>query len=364
MPLEGLALSDDYNPACLELMAEEMPLRPDDLTDDGALHWANYLLGVSDAPSLAPGASIYVTTGAAFRARAASGCDPTPNHLAGTAVDGQGNPVHAEDEAVIHIESGGQTATLTTTPEATTPVPTPSATPTRSTPSPTPDGPTPDPGAHSLYLSLTLKGHGQPAPSATLTPGATVTGTPIPAATLTGTSILTATPTGSPTPILDADFDDGALTGWVHSNGTWTNPGDHLRGEYALGNASNLVAASGGDITYEGTLNLLTGNAVGLVFRATPDGSGFYDVFLDAVAGVFKISSRPPYTVLASHSMTVQRNHAYRVKVVARGSTIEAYLDGVKLLTATDSTYTSGRLGVILFQATATYDDLIAWDAP
>jgi hypothetical protein len=49
---------------------------------------------------------------------------------------------------------------------------------------------------------------------------------------------------------------------------------------------------------------------------------------------------------------------------VANGSTIEAYLDGVKRLTVTDTTYSSGRLGAVLFQATATYDDLEAWEMP
>lgn len=108
----------------------------------------------------------------------------------------------------------------------------------------------------------------------------------------------------------------------------------------------------------------MSGNAVGLTFRSSADGTSSYDVILDAVDGLFKISKRPPYQVLASYSMAVQRNHPYRVKVVADGNIIEAYLDGVKRLTVTDSTYSSGQLGVMLFQATATYDDLYAWQLP
>jgi levanbiose-producing levanase len=111
-------------------------------------------------------------------------------------------------------------------------------------------------------------------------------------------------------------------------------------------------------------VNLLSGNAVGLVFRSSADGISSYDVILDAVDNAFKISKRQPYQVLASYPMTVQRNHPYEVKVVASGSTIEAYLDGVKRLTVTDSTYSSGYLGVILFIATATYDDLEAREMP
>ena len=164
--------------------------------------------------------------------------------------------------------------------------------------------------------------------------------------------------------IFDDDFDDGTLTGWTSNLGTWTNPGNHMRGEYAAGNAWNIRSSTGGDFVYQGTVNLLSGNAVGLAFRSSADGTSSYDVILDAVDGVFKISKRPPYTVLDSYSMAVQRNHPYQVKVTANGDTIEAYLDGVKRLTVTDTTYTTGHLGVMLFRATATYDDLQAWQLP
>jgi hypothetical protein len=50
--------------------------------------------------------------------------------------------------------------------------------------------------------------------------------------------------------------------------------------------------------------------------------------------------------------------------VVADGSTIDAYLDGVKRLSVTDGAYACGQLGVMLFQAMATYGDLCAWEMP
>jgi hypothetical protein len=62
--------------------------------------------------------------------------------------------------------------------------------------------------------------------------------------------------------------------------------------------------------------------------------------------------------------MEVTRNQPYRIKVVARAHALEAYLDGVKRLEASDTAYPTGHLGVILFQATATYDDLRAWELP
>ena len=168
----------------------------------------------------------------------------------------------------------------------------------------------------------------------------------------------------SMTSIFSDDFDGGGLSGWTSNNGVWTNPGTHLRGEDSLRNAWNIRSSTGSDVVYEGTVTLLNGNAVGLVLRSSATGENSYDTILDAQDGAFKISKRAPYQVLASHPMTVQRNQPYRIKVVDNGSTIEAYLDGVKRLTVVDNTYTSGNLGVMLFLATATYDDLQAWEMP
>jgi len=168
----------------------------------------------------------------------------------------------------------------------------------------------------------------------------------------------------SPRPIFAADFNDGSLAHWIPHNGNWVNQNKQMRGAYNLGNAWNMRPEVGADFRYEGTVNLLTGNAAGLTFRSSVDGVVSYDVILDAVDGVFKISKRPPYRVLASYYFAVQRHHSYRVKIVARGNKLEAYLDGVKRLSVTDGSHGSGHFGVILFRAEAAYDDLQAWALP
>jgi hypothetical protein len=83
-----------------------------------------------------------------------------------------------------------------------------------------------------------------------------------------------------------------------------------------------------------------------------------------AAVGAFTCTTRQGLPLLGSYPVTVEYNRSYEIKVVANGSTIEAYLDGRRLLTVTDTTYTSGRLGVMLYQSTATYDDLTAWEIP
>ncbi|HEY65244.1 MAG TPA: DUF11 domain-containing protein [Caldilineae bacterium] len=301
----NVSLLDTYDTSCLSFIPSGWPpswgLNPDDPTDDGQLDWSNYIATWSSG--MPPGGMQQVWPGAAFQAKAGASCDPTINTLEAIATDQQG--LHAYD--IDH-----EPVRIVLTPEVT---PTPTPTPTRVG------------GGYRLYLPLILKNY------------------PLPL-------------------IFSDDFNDGDLAGWTPNRGTWTNPGDRMRGEYAPGNAWNMRSEHGANFIYEGTVNLLSGNAVGLTFRSSANGTSSYDVILDAVDGVFKISKRPPYQILASYSMSVQRNHPYRIKVVVQGNKIEAYLDGIKRLTAVDNTYANGRFGVILFRATAAYDDLIAWRLP
>jgi hypothetical protein len=214
-------------------------------------------------------------------------------------------------------------------------------------------------GISDLWRTNVLCGAATPTPTPTLTPtGEAGTKTYLP---IVMKQFAPASPSGV---IFSDDFNDGALNGWTRNNGNWYNAGNYMHGNYASGNAWNIKNASGSDITYEGDVNIVSGNAVGLVFRSSADGTASYDAILDAVDGVFKISKRPGYTVLASYPMTVARNHWYNIKVVVNGTKIEGYLDGAKRLTAYDSNFSSGQFGVMLFQGTGAYDNLEARTLP
>lgn len=221
-------------------------------------------------------------------------------------------------------------------------------------------------------------------PTATRTPTATCTPTPTTTGTRTRTPTATRTRTpraprqalfpiimkqfqsgAGPTLIFSDDFSGGNLNGWTRNYGDWYNASSsYMRGEYLTGNAWNMRSESGANFTYEGDVNILSGNAVGLTFRSSANGEASYDAILDVVDGVFKLSKRPGYTVLASYPFGVSRNHWYHVKVVVNGNKMEGYLDGVKRVTATDTNFASGRFGVMLFRAAAAYDNLAAWSLP
>jgi hypothetical protein len=78
----------------------------------------------------------------------------------------------------------------------------------------------------------------------------------------------------------------------------------------------------------------------------------------------------PNYGQLTYAPVVVQYGRAYRIKIVASGSLIEVYLDGVKLLTATNAQYASGQFGVVVrggsysYQGIANFDNLEARALP
>jgi levanase len=166
-------------------------------------------------------------------------------------------------------------------------------------------------------------------------------------------------------PFVSDHFDDGELPHcWTPNRGTWSLRGGHMRGAYDEGHAWNIHSSTGVNFVYSGRVRLSRGSAAGLVFRSSPDGTSSYDVILDTAHHAFKVARRSPYEVLGSVPMVVHRNQDYRIQVVVRGDLIEAYLDGNLLVSVTDATYAAGQLGVVLFQAAATYDDLEAWHLP
>lgn len=333
--LRTVPVDDTWDSDCMEFVtASPSPDVVDALA--GHIHW-------NDVGPLAPGGSAILSV----FLRAKSPCAPAWNCARASWVEEEVVRLDAMDCAEVPIGRGipklylpivmrqyaapGPTYTPTRTPTATR-LPA-SATPTR-TPAPTR---TPTRTATS--------------PSATATPTRSPTPTAMP------------TPTGTPRLIFADDFNDGDLAGWTSNGGTWTNPGTYMRGTHTTA-GYNVRNESGSNVVYEGTVNLLSGNAAGLIIRASADGATNYCVVLDASVNRLKIGRNNAYWVAGSVPFTVQYNHPYKVKVVANGTLLEAYVDDVKLLSAQDPNLTTGRLGAYVHNGTAAFDDLKAWALP
>jgi len=169
------------------------------------------------------------------------------------------------------------------------------------------------------------------------------------------------------------DFGDGLADDFSAASGYWTP----LQGTWAVDNGTYRQTAvnldrtdtftgniKSGDYTVEADVMLLAGtgqegillvrgqdkdNHYEFIFR----GRGYNDVlFYRYVNG----GSTPLDT--ASLNFALQLNKWYRLKVEAYGSTFKCYVDGVHLLTATDSTYPAGKVGFSTYLSDARFDNL------
>jgi GH43 family beta-xylosidase len=158
------------------------------------------------------------------------------------------------------------------------------------------------------------------------------------------------------------DFDDGDLSGWTSASGTWTNPGGVAQGT-ASGDGFLMRTDTGANFTYEARIRLMTANAAGaLVFRSNADGTESYAVNFDS-SGQFAKGFEFPYVLHATHNLTLTTGVWYHLKVVANGNTMTVYVNNkaTAVMSFSDSSYTSGRFGINVWNGTAQFDDVIAY---
>ena len=103
---------------------------------------------------------------------------------------------------------------------------------------------------------------------------------------------------------------------------------------------------------------------VGLATRRSDD-SNYYYVTL-RTSGVIELKSNVGGTVttLASRATTVTLGRKYRLRLESIGSSHRVYLNDNWMMTARDSTLTEGTAGVIMFRASADYDNVIVTPTP
>lgn len=151
------------------------------------------------------------------------------------------------------------------------------------------------------------------------------------------------------------------LTGWTVHSGTWTDVNGGKQGVNAVGDGAYMASESGTDFTYEADIKVTTNNpsAGALLFRANSNpftGSYVVNVQTSGVVRFFKF----PYTPIQDYSTTINANQTYHVKVVTSGSNIKVYLDNgaTPVIDVNDTTYTSGRFGLMTWDGTAVYQNV------
>jgi len=218
-----------------------------------------------------------------------------------------------------------------------------------------------------------------PAPTATDEPTPTTEPTETPTPTITPTPSITPTPfvlkaitsvfvqPGILLPLLLPDwsetFDGPVAADWTATGGTWTVAGGELRTYVASGYAYYTEKETYTDLTYAGVITIKSGYA-GLVFRSNANSTLAYDVLLHPPSGNVLLRKRTAAgpAVVATANAGVALNQTYNLWIRAQGSTLEVTLDGERIITATDTSLNSGRIGLVIYAGEAVFDDLKVWD--
>lgn len=159
------------------------------------------------------------------------------------------------------------------------------------------------------------------------------------------------------------DFADGDSSRWTVDSGTWTE----ADGVYTQNDTSGGFMVFAGDTSWkdyefevEVTPLAIQDSKLSVMISGRADGPknryiGSYNT------GKLTINRRVNGgdTVLAEKGYNMELGTTYTMKLVFRGSQIELWVDGVKELEATDSTHTSGKIGLATYQTKAAFDNVV-----
>lgn len=177
-------------------------------------------------------------------------------------------------------------------------------------------------------------------------------------------STTTPTPTPSPSTFSD-DFEDGNSSGWTNVNGSWSVVSDGskvFKQTSTTGEALTYAGSSSWtDYSVQAGIKLYdtpTSWASGIVGRYK-DGNNYYLFRLTSGKLQLYKKSGGTFTLLKETSYTSSTNTWYTLKLSFTGSTIKGYVNGVEKISTTDSSITSGSIGLRTYKQTAAFDNVV-----
>lgn len=163
------------------------------------------------------------------------------------------------------------------------------------------------------------------------------------------------------------DFEDGNYTGWSKSGGSWSVVTDGTKVfkqastsaiSYAYTGSTSWtnysIQARAKILTFNGT-----GRPVGVTARFSSTSNFYYAVLKNGNQLELGKKVSGGTTALASKSYSVNTGTWYTLKLSVNGSQLQFYVNNVLELTATDSTFSSGKIGLYTYNTAAEFDDIL-----
>lgn len=161
-------------------------------------------------------------------------------------------------------------------------------------------------------------------------------------------------------------YEDGDASSWVPSTGVWSVVTDGTKVFKQTSTTGEAVTVTGNaswtNYTLQAKLKMydaLSFNASGIIGRYVDDNNYYLFRLITAGSAQLYKKSGGTFTLLQEVPLTVNTNTAYTLKLVMSGSTLTGYVNGAQLVSVTDSTFTSGKIGFRTYKQTASFDEVV-----
>ena len=196
------------------------------------------------------------------------------------------------------------------------------------------------------------------------------------------TDELTIETTPGPQPLLSEDFNDGDYNGWtLVEQGTIQGPMAWSAVTGVMVQSSNVYSSSeisklgtyaywqagSGWTDYTATVTIKSDDddGVGIMFRYQ-DGNNYYRFIWDRQRNSRALAKceSGQFTILDEDSVAYVSGRDYQVKISVQGSTLQVFIDGSQVLSADDSTISSGTIALYCWGNMGSYFDDILVEGP
>lgn len=178
------------------------------------------------------------------------------------------------------------------------------------------------------------------------------------------------------TTLFSDDFETGS-DGWGTNSGTWAVVADGGSNQYkqsdntGVGFAypTNAGYSSWTNYSVQADVTIKTVNTAKAGYQASIsarylDNNNRYAFVLNADSGNLEIRKKisGTETTIVSKAYTINVGTKYTLKGVVNGSTLELWVNGVKELTTTDTSRTSGKISLNTYGTASEYDNVVVTD--
>ncbi|WP_430782552.1 family 16 glycoside hydrolase [Actinoplanes sp. G11-F43] len=188
---------------------------------------------------------------------------------------------------------------------------------------------------------------------------------------LVAAGLLVSVGTAEAATLFSADFESGSTTGWSKSGGTWSVVSDGSRVLQQSDTGSERARQFAGDTSWANysvqarVKATAFGSSAGVV-ALTARAAGSTKMYRLSLTGANRIQletmNGSAVTVLGSLNQTVSTGTFYTLRLSFSGSTISGSVNGASVGSATDSTVTAGRIGLLTEHAAGRFDDIVVDD--